>query len=104
MPKMDLKIPFQCDDKENMKMSFGEKKTCVGLPLIREIPDHATLREKVQRLGWLDKLWVFFLWTCVIMQTLTTCSFQGILLSKNVNINKKYIEYSLSHDVTQLGT
>ena len=72
--------------------------------LIREIPDHATSREKVQILGWLDKPWVFSLWTYVIMSTLTICSFQGILFSKNVNINKKYIEYSLSHDVTQLRT
>ena len=71
---------------------------------IREIPDHATFREKVQRLGWLDKLWVFSLWTYVIMPTLTTCSFQSILVFKNVNMNNKYMEYSPSHDVTQLGT
>ena len=71
---------------------------------IREIPDHATFREKVKILGWLDKLWVFSLWTYVIMPTLTTCSFQRILFSKNMNINKKCIEYSLSHDVIQLGT
>ena len=71
--------------------------------LIREIPDDATFREKVQRLGWLDKLWVFSLWAYVILPTLTTCSFQSILYSKNVNINKEYMEYSLSHDVTQLG-
>ena len=71
---------------------------------IREIPDHATFREKVQRLGWLDKLWVFSLWTYVIMPTLPTRSFQSILFFKNVNINKKYVEYFLSHDLTQLGT
>ena len=69
--------------------------------LIREIPEHATFREKVQRLGWLDKLWVFSLCTYVIMPTLTTCSFQSILFSKNVNINKRYIEYFLSRDLTQ---
>ena len=70
---------------------------------IREITDHATFREKVQRVGWLDKLWVFSLWAYVIMPTLTTCSFQSMFFSKNVNINKEYMEYSLSHDVTQLG-
>ena len=38
------------------------------------------------------------------MPTLTTCSFQIILFFKNVNMNKRNMEYSPSHDVTQLGT
>ena len=60
--------------------------------IIREILDHATFRAKVQTLGWLDKLWDFSRRTFVIMPTLTTCNFQSILFSRNVNINKKYME------------
>ena len=38
----------------------GAVKTCKGRSIsIREIPDHATFREKEHTLGWLDKLGCF---------------------------------------------
>ena len=50
-------------------------------PSIREIPDHATFREMEHTLDWLDKLWGFSLWPCVIWPTLTTCILQSIYIT-----------------------
>ena len=42
------------------KLTSSLPKYCCTCIAIREIPDHATFREKEHTLGWLDKL-VFFL-------------------------------------------
>ena len=70
---------------------------------IREIPDHATFREKEHTLGWLDKLGVFSLWPYVIWTTLTTNVLQSIYIMIILEYENNSMEYLLFLNMNVLG-
>ena len=57
--------------------------------VMREIPDHATLRGKGANTAWLDKLAFSPLWPYVIRPALATCNFQSIVFCTKCEYAKK---------------
>ena len=74
-----------------------------SLNLIREIPDHATFREKEHTLGWLDKFGGFSLWPYVIWPTFTIYVLQSIYVVILLEYENNSMENLLFLNMNLLG-